>query len=139
MIIAKRPRRYASAVRECSEAQLWPVLQQAFWAASPGRNSSESDDSGCGTSPGKILEFRRNAPSSRQPLVKGERLVRSELGAAMLLERNVRSEQFGSLRFLCSCASCCGVSLTWAQKKPAAPKGVPERSPNSVLTGPCAG
>jgi hypothetical protein len=24
-------------------------------------------------------------------------------------------------------------------KKPAAPKGVPERSPNSVLTGPCVG
>ena len=31
----------------------------------------------------KNSEIRNDAPSSRQPLVKGERLVRSELGAAM--------------------------------------------------------
>ena len=34
--------------------------------------------------PRKNSEIRNDAPSSRQPLVKGERLVRSELGAAML-------------------------------------------------------
>ena len=33
--------------------------------------------------PRKNSEIRNDAPSSRQPLVKGERLVRSELGAAM--------------------------------------------------------
>jgi hypothetical protein len=33
--------------------------------------------------PRKNFTIRKNAPSSRQPLVKGERLVRSELGAAM--------------------------------------------------------
>ena len=39
--------------------------------------------------PRKNSEIRNDAPSSRQPLVKGERLVRSELGAAMVHDRIV--------------------------------------------------
>ena len=39
--------------------------------------------------PRKKSEIRNDAPSSRQPLVKGERLVRSELGAAMVHDRIV--------------------------------------------------
>ena len=36
--------------------------------------------------PHKKLVIRINAPLSRQPLVKGERLVRSEVSAAMKLD-----------------------------------------------------
>ena len=90
-----------------------------------------------GRNPGKISKIRRNAPSSRQPLVKGERLVRSELGAAM-----PRGER-GPVQPQCACLSLRSCAFRRQQaplvQKPAAPKGVPERSPNSVLTGPCAG
>ena len=41
-----------------------------------------------GTFVRKNLRIRNNAPSSRQPLVKGERLVRSESGTAMLQWRS---------------------------------------------------
>jgi hypothetical protein len=39
--------------------------------------------------PRKNSEIRNDAPFSRQPLVKGERLVRSESGAAMTSDRRV--------------------------------------------------
>ena len=47
---------------------LHSTAPQLYWWAKPKKNS----------------EIRNDAPSSRQPLVKGERLVRSELGAAMI-------------------------------------------------------
>ena len=74
-----------------SQGSRYVFTGRAYWAGvlrhATGECSVFSPKRKCWwDKPRKNFEIRKDAPSSRQPLVKGERLVRSELGAAMVCE-----------------------------------------------------
>ena len=73
------------AKQECrgAKSQLFPCYASSCGVRHTSHATVNQMVRDVGWNPGKISKIRRNAPSSRQPLVKGERLVRSELGAAM--------------------------------------------------------